>query len=142
MIRLLYRASQAGVDVRIIVRGICCLRPGVPGLSDRIRVKSVVGRYLEHSRLLCFGNGGSLPSDSAAVFISSADFMAHKLDRRVEALVSIEDADLKTRIQRGVFEPYLRDEANSWTLDSDDRWTRRSKGGFSVHEALSRPAPE
>lgn len=136
MIRLLYDASRAGVDVRILVRGICCLRPGVPGLSDRIRVTSVVGRYLEHSRLLCFGNGHDLPSDAAAVFVSSADLMKHKLDRRVEALVSIEDVDLRRQIQHDVLEPYWRDEANSWDLGANGEWIRRSTDGICVHEAL------
>lgn len=136
MIRLLYRASEAGVDVRILVRGICCLRPGVPGLSDRIRVKSVVGRYLEHSRLLCFGNGHDLPSDSAAVLISSADLMKHKLDRRVEALAWIEDVDLKRQLQHEVLEPYWRDEASSWELDATGEWIRRSTDGFCAHDEL------
>jgi polyphosphate kinase len=136
MIRLLYRASRAGVDVRIIVRGICCLRPGVPGLSEHIHVQSVVGRYLEHSRALCFGNGRALPSESAAVFISSADLMAHKLDGRVEALVEIEAPQLKSRIQHDVFEQYFKDEANSWVLDADDRWERRAIEGFSVQRGL------
>jgi polyphosphate kinase len=136
MIRLLYRASRAGVDVRIIVRGICCLRPGVQGLSERIRVQSVVGRYLEHSRALCFGHGHALPSDSAAVFILSADLMAHKLDGRVEALVTIEDPEHKGRIQREVFEQYFRDETNSWELGADDQWRRRALDGFSVQRVL------
>lgn len=136
MIRLLYRASRAGVDVRIIVRGICCLRPGVQGLSERIRVQSVVGRYLEHSRALCFGRGHALPADSAAVFISSADLMAHKLDGRVEVLVTIEDPEHKRRIQREVFEQYFRDETNSWELGADDQWRRRALDGFSVQRSL------
>lgn len=136
LIRLLYEASRAGVDIEIIVRGICCLRPGVPGLSERIRVKSVVGRYLEHSRAFCFGDGRSLPSDSARVFICSADLMAHKLARRVEMLVPIEDSGLKRRIQHEVFIPYLQDEANSWILDAEGQWIRRATSGYCVHDEL------
>jgi polyphosphate kinase len=137
IIRLLYRASQAGVDIDIIVRGICCLRPGIEGLSERIRVKSVVGRFLEHSRAFCFGNGHSLPSDAASVFISSADLMAHKLDRRVEALITIEDPGLKRRIQAEAFEAYFKDESNSWVLGPDDVWLRQATGGFNVQRVLS-----
>jgi polyphosphate kinase len=136
MIRLLYRASQAGVDVQIIVRGICCLRPGVPGLSERIQVKSVVGRFLEHSRLFCFGNGRELPSDAADVFISSADLMSHKLDVRVEMLVPVMDSRLRLRIQNDVFLPYLKDEANSWRLGADTKWQREQGRGYCAHEQL------
>lgn len=139
MIRLLYRASQAGVDIEIIVRGICCLKPGVEGLSERIRVKSVVGRFLEHSRAFCFGNGRPLPSPSADVFISSADLMSHKLDVRVEMLVRIEDDELRRRIQDGVFTPYLDDQASSWRLGADDKWVRRSTTGYSAQQALANP---
>jgi polyphosphate kinase len=136
-IRLLYRASQAGVDIHIIVRGICCLRPGIQGLSERIHVKSVVGRFLEHSRLFCFANGSELPSDSADVFISSADLMSHKLDVRVEMLVPIADGEIKRRIQRDLFVPYLEDQANSWRLGAEDKWIRESAGGNCVHAELA-----
>jgi polyphosphate kinase len=137
VIRSLYRASQAGVTIEIIVRGICCLRPGVAGVSERIRVKSVVGRYLEHSRAFCFGNGAGLPAATADVFISSADLMAHKLDERVEVIVPIEDADLREFVQAEVFLPYLQDQANSWRLGSDDSWERLATDGFCVQRELT-----
>jgi polyphosphate kinase len=136
LIEALYRASQRGVEIQIVVRGVCCLQPGVPGLSERIRVKSVVGRFLEHSRIICFGNGQGLPSLAADVFLSSADWMPHKMDRRVEALVPIDDARAKRHVQEVVMAAYLRDESQSWRLCSDGTWVRDTSAGFSAQSAL------
>lgn len=131
----LYRASQAGVDVEIIVRGICRLRPGVIGMSERIRVKSVVGRFLEHSRVLCFANGAGLPADDAEAFITSADFMPHKLDDRVESLCPLLDPDVRMQALQ-IVSDYLRDTAQSWQLDGDGNWKRLADKGFDVQRAL------
>jgi len=139
LIDALYRAARAGVTIEIVVRGVCCLRPGVAGLSERIGVKSVVGRFLEHSRVVCFGNGHGLPSANADVFISSADWMPHKLDKRVEALVPIDDLDAKRTIVDVVMASYLRDRAQSWRLDSDGTWRRATTAGFAAQEALTTP---
>ena len=136
MVEALYEASQAGVEIDLIVRAICCLRPGVPGMSDSIRVRSLIGRYLEHSRIYYFGNGEDI--GAPAYYIGSADLMPRNLHRRIEALVAVVNPDLRRRLDQ-VLEFNLKDDELAWDLKADGSWQRvPTSTGFEAHTAFER----
>jgi polyphosphate kinase len=125
IIALLYQASQAGVEIELVIRGMCCLRPGLPGISDTIRVSSVIGRFLEHSRLFWFRNGGQ-----PEVFIGSADWMPRNLDRRVEAVAPIEEPNLIKELE-SLLDLYLND-AGAWHMEADGTYAQREPAGQAL----------
>jgi polyphosphate kinase len=144
MVAAVYKASQAGVEIDLIVRGMCSVTPGVPGVSETIRVRSVVGRYLEHSRIFCFGR-----DERERFLMGSADMMERNLDRRIEALTPVEDPLLQERL-RTILSVMLSDDRRAWSLDSEGEWRRvetlvaepRGVDTFETLQALAGSLPE
>ena len=136
LIELLYEASQAGVPIEILARGICCLRPGVAGLSETITVRSIIGRFLEHGRIYVFANGGEFLSDKNIVMISSADLMPRNLRRRVECFMRLENPTIRKQVLHQIMVALLRDEKNSWYLQPDGSYVhlQTDETSFSCHE--------